>query len=120
MVTCVHERAGAVLHGADVVDALRATDTVVAPCLLVFIPFPRATKSVPLLHVTYIFSIVLGLVGRFADGADCLEGSNEVKNVAMEILGHLAGMAESLCPFQPHQVRPHDVLHFWLFVSHFM
>lgn len=37
--------------------------------------------------------------------ADCLEGSDDVQIIAMEILGHLAGMAESLSPFQLHQAR---------------
>lgn len=35
---------------------------------------------------------------------DCIEGCDEVQKGAIEILGHLAGMAESISPFQIHQV----------------
>lgn len=28
-----------------------------------------------------------------------------MQRIALEILGHLAAMAESMSPFQPHQVR---------------
>lgn len=38
------------------------------------------------------------------NGADCAEGCDQVQRLALEILGHLAAMAESMSPFQTHQV----------------
>ena len=43
-------------------------------------------------------------VDCLSTGEDCSEGCDDLQRGALEMLGHLAGMAEWISPFQPHQV----------------
>ena len=41
---------------------------------------------------------------------DALEGCDQVQKLALELLGHLAAMAEDMSPFEPQQVMEFDLL----------